>query len=126
MDATYDYRDRKSYLSTNINRFTSNFKYYYLDTQAFDNPDAKIYTIGFYNLKRLKVNASYSTYIYTTPGKANDDLVVLTTQRLHIPWWRDPFCGCQEEKNPWCYFGKESEIIFDDWKRVPGTYDWVH
>ena len=120
-DAVYYNYDGKQFLGKQIQYWSANYPYAYLDTQKFDSADEPGYTVGFHDVSALSTNVNYSTYIRTNLGNSGSDTGKVNGQELP-----KTHCGCA---HPWCIglIGGSSEPLLPAWNHgVPGTTHWTH
>lgn len=112
---TYNY-DRKYYFAKNITSWSTTMPNGYKDTNARDDENERVYTIGTSNAKNLKSGQTYQTVFITNAGNATTDKGKIVAQRgQHL-------VGCT---STWCIFAKGYARYFKNWgMTIPRASSW--
>lgn len=102
-------KDGKHYFGNSIKSWSTTMPSGYKDTNAFDNPEIRTYTIGTSDANAIKSGVTYQTVFITGVGNATSDTGNANAQLgKHL-------AGCQ---STWCIFGEKSRKFF----RSPSTF----
>ena len=116
---TYNY-DGAYYLGDEVT-WTSNMPGAYFDTNLFDAPTERVYTVGARDVSLLLPYTEYTNYVRTTFGNSNTDTAKVVWQRGH-----EAFQGCNLLTlffHPeWCTFADDSKKEFAWLISLPGTW----
>lgn len=115
-DLVTDNYDSFHYFGASTVSFSSSMPFSYLDTNLFDSPQERVYTVGTYKSSSLQPWTQYNTYIRTNLGNADSDRAKVVWQRSTM----NDFCFLVLGA-ALCSFADESKIEYA-WKfPLPGT-----
>jgi hypothetical protein len=115
-DLVTDNYDSFHYFGASTVSFSSSMPFSYLDTNLFDSPQERVYTVGTYKSSSLQPWTQYNTYIRTNLGNADSDRGKVVWQRSTMNDLCFLVLGAAL-----CSFADESKIEYA-WKfPLPGT-----
>lgn len=107
--------DGHYYFAQSMKAWSTTMPNGYWDTNAFDAPEERVYTVGSSNTATVAANTNYNVYFRMSNGNYSSDTAKIVWQRGHYTW------GCPSGP-AWCIFSDESKIQYAWTITLPGYW----